>query len=278
MSQDIQFCRHELEWTSEKIARFWDFASQSEGWRGEYFTRQVGDALIRLARRRRVLEEPVLDYGAGIGCLTEQLLAAGIQVAACDFSAASVETLRRRLAGNPLLLSVELLREMPSALQASAYGTVFLIETLEHLLPEWRQESLREIFRILKPGGQVVVTVPHAEVLAAAQVLCPDCGAMFHRVQHVASFDARSLSAVMAQHGFSEVLCQPFNLVLLTDVHQHPVRRLRRWLRLLMEGLGVVDARARACPNLVYIGRKVPNGLLSEQGDRRVQGKPPCAG
>lgn len=256
MGTEDRFQRHELEWTPAKIERFWDFASQSAGWQGDYFTRQVGDALLRLARRHQALHEPILDYGAGFGYLTELLLSAGLRVAACDFSSASVASLGQRTAGNPLFLGVKLLQELPSAMPSNTYGTVFLIETLEHLLPDWRRNTLREIWRVLKPGGRLLVTVPNAEALNGAQTLCPDCGAVFHRVQHVASFDSRSLSAALAESGFAEETCQPMNLVLLTDCQQHPVRRLRRWFRGVLEGLGVVAARVRSQPNLVYVGRK----------------------
>ena len=256
MSQDSWFQRHELEWTPEKTARFWDYESQNEAKQGEYFTRQVGDVLVRLARMHHALAEPVLDYGAGPGYLTERLVAAGVRCAACDFSPASIEGLCRRLGERPLFLGGEVLKTLPSAMPAETYGTVFLIETLEHLLPEWRRNTLQEIRRVLKPGGRVIVTVPHAERLDAAKVMCPDCGAVFHRVQHVATFDANALSAIMAEHGFSEVLCAPACLAMRKDEFQGYGRRFRRWCRSVLTFLRLLPPRREATPNLVYIGEK----------------------
>ena len=256
MNQEISFQQHEVEWTPEKVARFWNFESQNEAKKGEYFTRQVGDALIRLARMNIALTEPVLDYGAGVGCLTERLVMEGLRCAACDFSPASVEALVRRMEGQSPFLGCALLKTLPSAMPADTYGTVFLIETLEHLLPDWRRSTLQEVWRVLKPGGRVIVTVPHAEPLDAAKVMCPDCGALFHRVQHVASFNAKTLSAIMAEHGFSEVLCKPVCLAMLKDEMQEKSRRFRRWGRRILTRLRLLSPSREATPNLIYIGEK----------------------
>lgn len=256
MNRGMEFCRHELEWTPEKIARFWDFESQNEAKRGEYFTRQVGDALVRLTCQNRAMSEPVLDYGSGAGHLTMRLAQAGIRCSACDYSPASVEELNRNLAGNVFFSGCEWLRELPSAMAGGSFGTAFLVETMEHLLPEWRVHTLQEVWRLLRPGGYIVVTVPFSENLGAAKVICADCGAVFHRVQHVASFDVRSLASAMSAQGFEEVLCRPMALALLTDELQRPARRFRRWLRRQLVGWHVLPPRREPTPNLVYIGRK----------------------
>lgn len=254
MGTEDRFQLHELEWTSAKIARFWDFESQNGANAGNYFTNQVGDALIRVARAHGALTPPVLDYGAGVGYLTERLVRLGVRCAACDFSPSSVAALNQRLHGHPAFMGCELLKDLPSALPDQAYGAVFLAETLEHLIPEWRRRTLEEVRRVLKPGGHLVVTVPFAERMEAASVLCADCGAVFHRVQHVASFDEKSLSAAMAPFGFAEVCCRPLDLRNWTDEMQRPGLRLRRCLRRILTRLRMVAPRLEATPNLVYVG------------------------
>ena len=255
MSHDKEFCLHELEWTPEKIDRFWDYESQNASKRNEYFTRQVGDALVRLARYSRALVEPVLDYGAGAGHLTMRLVQEKIHCYACDHSPASVAALNRTMTGSAYFHGCEQLRTLPSGLPSGLFGTVFLIETLEHLLPEWKVATLHEVRRLLRPGGYLILTVPYAENLDAAKVICADCGAVFHRVQHMSVFDETGLARSMAESGFEEVLCRPINLALWTDRMQRKGKRFRRALRRLLARAHVLALRQEPTPNLVYIGR-----------------------
>ncbi len=256
MNEDIRFQPKELEWTPEKIARFWDYEGQNLAKVGEYFTKQVGDALIDLARSYGALAEPVLDYGAGPGHLTEKLVLQGLVCDACDFSPVSLEALKKRLASHASFRDGVCLSGLPSALPAEGYGTVFLAETMEHLLPGWREKTLQEIYRVLRWGGFVVVTVPHAENLQAAQVMCPECGAIFHRVQHVAAFDCRTLENAMVEQGFKKVACHPIDLVRISNEMQAPWRRFQRLFREALGRVRVLSPRPSITPNLVYVGRK----------------------
>lgn len=257
MNPELHFHQHELEWTSEKIARFWDYECQNEARSDNYFTLQVGDALIRVARANCPLDEPVLDYGAGVGFLTEKLVQQGVRCSACDFSSSSVESLNRRLAGYEAYETCVLLETLPSGMPSETFGTVFLIETLEHLLPEWRQATLREIWRLLKPGGHVMVTVPYAESLDAGKVFCADCGAVFHRMQHVMAYDETLLAATMAEYRFTSVLCQPVNLRMLTNAGIRQSKQWRSRIRRLFARLKLIAPRSVVTPNLVYIGKKI---------------------
>lgn len=256
MKDKQEFEIHDLEWTPEKIGRFWDYESQNAAKRGEYFAKQVGDAIVRIARRHGALSEPVLDYGSGTGHLTRRLVQEGIRCHACDYSPASVEALNRDLAGEPTFGGCERLQELPSGMAEGTFGAVFLIETLEHLLPEWRTRTLGEVRRLLVPGGHVVATVPFAEDLEAAKVICADCGAVFHRVQHVSSYDETRLAAAMAESGFEAIICRPMDLTLMTDRMQGRGKRIRRALRRLLARAGLLQSRREPTPNLVYIGKK----------------------
>jgi len=40
------------------------------------------------------------------------------------------------------------------------FDVIFLIETLEHIIPEEIPNLMRELRRILKPGGELIITVP----------------------------------------------------------------------------------------------------------------------
>jgi ubiquinone/menaquinone biosynthesis C-methylase UbiE len=44
--------------------------------------------------------------------------------------------------------------------QDNSFDVIFMIETLEHIIPEQIPPILKEIRRMLKPGGEFIVTVP----------------------------------------------------------------------------------------------------------------------
>lgn len=75
-------------------------------------------------------------------------------------------------------------------------------EVLEHLDDHVLNASLREVWRVLKVGGSFIATVPYKENLMASQVVCPNCGNVFHKVGHVQSFDKDSLCKVVKECGF----------------------------------------------------------------------------
>jgi SAM-dependent methyltransferase len=159
-----------------------------------------------------------------------------------DFSAVSVEAARRRLQGRTAVAGIDRIESLPTPFEAAGFDLIFLIETVEHLLPEQRAETLREVSRLLRRGGTLVVTVPNEENLAASSVACPDCGCVFHRMQHVSTWSAAALSAELSQHGFQTQLCRGTRLA------------NRGWI-----GAGVNLAQLlvrRKRPNLVYIGQK----------------------
>jgi hypothetical protein len=69
--------------------------------------------------------------------------------------------------------------------------------------------TLGEVHRLLRVGGHLIITTPNDENLAASAILCPNCLCEFHRGQHVRTWSAQSLSAVVAAHGFTPIHCAP---------------------------------------------------------------------
>ncbi|MFH0983534.1 MAG: class I SAM-dependent methyltransferase [Planctomycetota bacterium] len=240
----MDYREHEVEWTGEKVRRFWDFIGRQTAGHGNYFARQVGDAVVELARAQVRLGGPVLDYGAGDGSLLQCLLDAGVEpVYACEYSPEAVEAINRRFANDPRFKGCFGVDDLP----AIPFEAVFLLEAIEHLAGEGLEGTLAKISRALKPGGVFVVTTPNSENLAEGTVACPDCGAVFHRMQHVNSFTPGALSGLLARHGFEAVFCGP---VWLRDFK--PGREIRRLVKKLLGRL----ERANH-PHLVYIGTRM---------------------
>lgn len=199
--------RHPIEWTDGAVARFWDHASGSESFRAVYFSRMVGRGIVNFLRRTTALEGRILDYGCGPGYLAAALVDAGVACEGVDFSPASVEEANRRLAGHPLWRGAVAAQGTTLDLPAAAFDGIVCLETIEHVTDPRLDPFLAELRRLLRPGGWLFLTTPHDERLSDAETCCPECGAVFHRMQHVRSFACDTLAALFASRGFETGLC-----------------------------------------------------------------------
>jgi SAM-dependent methyltransferase len=230
MNTESPFATHRVDWTPEKCVRFWDFAS-SRSPADRYFAAQAGDDVLKVAARRvSFADKKVLDFGCGPGFMVEKLLKRGARVHAADPSPDSLDQLRSRLATRAGFEGTTLLGDLPTPLGEASFDGALFLETIEHLSSDLLVSSLKELRRLIRPGGFLVVTVPNEEDLEADAVLCPDCGCIFHRVQHVSSWSTRSLSATLQSHGFDPTLC------LATTFHL-PSRM--KWMRDWASRLGI---------------------------------------
>jgi len=77
---------HEVEWTGEKIHRFWAYFSLNEAAHAHHFSRIFGEAILRVAQRYLTLKGTIVDVGCGPGYLIPLLLKHGLTVKAIDSS------------------------------------------------------------------------------------------------------------------------------------------------------------------------------------------------
>lgn len=136
----------------------------------------------------------VLEIGPGEGWLVDRLLAAGHRVTTTDLSRNWLK--RLPAASDPRLLRVQAdIFRLP--FPDSSFDRVVAAEVLEHL--PGPESAVREIGRILRPGGTLVATVPYREDLIAS--LCPHCGNTFERNGHLNSFSESSFRELLRQGG-----------------------------------------------------------------------------
>ena len=209
-----------LEWTPEKIQRFWNHQSQSSE---DYYSRKASASLLRLLGHRLDKTLPVLDYGCGDGGLLERLLAQGFLVSGIEFSAMSCERIRQKLSGYPRFRGVFETKELLA--RERRFGTIFLIEVIEHLPNATLDNLMRDLRQLLLEGGVVVITTPNNEDLTREEVYCAGCGHTFHRWQHIRSWSRESLRAFLHSNGFTVKKLWCVNL-LWTDEIKHRLKRL----------------------------------------------------
>ena len=203
------------QWTDAHIARFWDYESRRAD-QSKYFTQQVGSAIAWIAGEEGLLRGNLLDYGCGAGHLIPHLLRPGVSVEGVDFSSESVDAVNERFEGEPHWRGAIHIGSLPTPLPAAHYDLIFCLETLEHLRPETMQETLRELRRLMRPGGALFITVPFNEDLQKQFVYCPFCDAEFHRWQHQASFTIEDMRHRLVSQDFDVAFCRQSDLYELT--------------------------------------------------------------
>lgn len=234
----------ELKWEVEHIQRFWNWWASTPALEYLYFSNQVGDPILDEISLYIRLTGTVVDVGSGPGYIVSKLLQRGINTLAVDVSAESVNRLNERLSGNSHFMGARLSTFEAVPIDDFTADVVLLIETIEHLDDKALQSILSEILRITKRGGYIAVTTPNEENLAEHQVICPNCGCVFHTMQHIRSFSADSLRQVMQAAGFTEIVCRP------TLFSYYP--KLFRLLHRLKYKL-----KEKKLPHLLYIGQKL---------------------
>jgi 2-polyprenyl-3-methyl-5-hydroxy-6-metoxy-1,4-benzoquinol methylase len=118
-----------------------------------------GNAIYSLIERvivERSLQGRILDYGAGVGQLTRRLLA----LQRFDsVSAADIMGVPNDLNGKVEWIEQDLNSPVPG--HDGKFDVVVAAEVIEHL--ENPRFMIREIFRLLRPGGAAIVTTPNNE-------------------------------------------------------------------------------------------------------------------
>lgn len=100
----------------------------------------------------------VLDVGCGPGLYSEQLVARGAVVTAFDASPGMV-TLARARVGAQVDVRVWDLEEPLSWLPDSSHEIAVMALVIHHI--DNRAQALSEIYRVLKPGGRLILSTTH---------------------------------------------------------------------------------------------------------------------
>lgn len=110
------------------------------------------------AERVELRDRVVLDFGCGNGAQTLAFAGSGCRMIAVDVNVEHLRTLSNHLSGTEELVAVQYDgRNLPVA--PESIDVVVSYDVLEHVADE--SQALREVHRVLKPGGSFVITVPN---------------------------------------------------------------------------------------------------------------------
>ncbi len=128
----------------------------------------------------------ILDMGAGRGRIANALQERGHHVVALDCSLIGLQQC-------DTLQVQSSVAQLP--FRAYSYDLVICSEVLEHLTPELRTATLREMDRVSR--RYILITVPNNEDLRVMQVKCHHCQSVFHAHGHLTSFTLPSLAELL---------------------------------------------------------------------------------
>lgn len=246
---EFSFIPHKVRWTSEKVSRIWDYYGSKTCYKNERFSFHSGKQIINWVNSVFTLKDKVIiDYGCGVGDLLKHLhsITAIKESYGVEFSNESLIAVRKQLDSFPNFKGVFLGQKHPIDLPSSGLvDVVFLIEVVEHLEQYELEITFKEINRLLKNSGVLVLTTPNKENVEAKKRICPDCGAIFHPKQHVRSWSEKNLIQTLEDFGFKRIAVTETNWTYrgksyLTSLISRIVNILRGNKKVNKQHLGII--------------------------------------
>ena len=131
----------------DEVAQQWDNMQQS------FFSEDIREKAFSVAGVKK--GKIAADIGAGSGFISEGLIGKGLKVIAVDQSEAMLAEMRKKFSGTEgIEYRLGEAEKLPIPDEAVDY--VFANMYIHHV--ESPQEAIKEMVRILKPGGELVIT------------------------------------------------------------------------------------------------------------------------
>ncbi len=157
--------------TKEQLGQYWnDLYKDVENCRDFHFVQRL-EIVSRLITERFPVTSRVLDIGCGAGVLTERLVAAGFHVDAADMSPDMLEYTKKRLepydASKYSVFQAEL-KKIPA--DDDSFDVVACIGVFGYM--EDVDSAIRELKRVLRPGGTLVMSIRNVLHVTVFDGLC----------------------------------------------------------------------------------------------------------
>jgi SAM-dependent methyltransferase len=173
------------------------------------------EAIVAAGGRGQVL----LDVGCGDGFLLYQFRTAFKELVGLEFSSARLQQAEKNLSGLPFR-AVPGSSECMSEVRSESVDQIISADTIEHIPDVYAAAS--EMFRVLKPGGRLVINTPNVAFAKKRLLLLagrfpstsqPNEGLgsdILFDGGHLHYFTFRSLSQLLVRTGFSVERCMGY--------------------------------------------------------------------
>ena len=188
----------------------------------------------------------ILDIGCGSGVAASLIAQTkGTQVLGIDVKEEAINYARAQFQSPNLNFEVGLVDDLD--FEDASIDKIALLEVIEHIYPDQAMKAMREYFRLLKPGGRLVVTTPNSHSMWPIIEWGLDRFRLVPSLkgaQHVNNFHAARLIALAEDIGFRVVTCRTMHVLapwlaslnwqLASYVHRLEQRRSHRLGNLLL--------------------------------------------
>ena len=196
-------------WTDEQVKVFWNYESRFPE---NYWSRTFGKSLILKYSRYLKNAEIILDLGCGDGGLIESIIQVAnnrfknSKIYGVDTSNSSIEKINKNFSNHPLFAQAILANDEKEMKKIeSKVDFIFCCEVIEHLYDRNLSKLFKSAKNLLSEKGLILFTTPNNEDLTKGLICNPIDGSLFHRWQHVRSWNRNTLVSKLNQFGFKVI-------------------------------------------------------------------------
>jgi SAM-dependent methyltransferase len=199
---------HDFIWNKSNISQFWNNIYTLES-AGKGFAETAGKGLLKFINSKIRLHGKILDYGVGYGFLIEYLIQYKnvTELYGVEFAEESAVTVNNKFSNTIKFNKCVAISTPILPWNNEQFDFIFITEVIEHILSDELELLFAELNRVLKKGGTIIISVPNNENLESKKLLCPECGAIFHPVQHLHSYNKIKLEEITKKFDFSTIFC-----------------------------------------------------------------------
>ena len=196
-------------WTDEQVKTFWNYESRFPE---NYWSRNVGQYLINKYSKYLKNAKIILDLGCGDGGLIESILKVAKNnfknslIYGVDTSNKSIKKINDNFSNHPSFYKAFLASNKIEMKRINdKVDFIFCCEVVEHLYDKNLSELFESAKNLLSDNGLILFTTPNNEDLTKDLICNPIDGSLFHRWQHVRSWNRDTLAKKLTQFGFKVI-------------------------------------------------------------------------